>query len=280
FYGPLAALPQLTNWFTQFTTQAGRIFEVLDTPESIKPPAQPVPVTPARGEIAFENVTFGYERHHPVIRDISLRIGRGERVGIVGPSGSGKSSLIQLLCRFYDPQEGRITLDGVDIREIAKDELRRSLGLVLQEPFLFRGTIAENIAYAEPEATAQQIIEAAVQADCHDFILKQPHGYDTWLGERGSGLSGGERQRIGIARTLLSAPPVLILDEATSSIDATSEALIRAALDAWSARPGRGGMIAIAHRLATLRSMDRIIVLDGGRLVEEGPPAELLSAGG
>ncbi|HZW11388.1 MAG TPA: ABC transporter ATP-binding protein, partial [Phycisphaerales bacterium] len=275
FYGPLAALPQLTNWLSQFTTQANRVFEVLDTPEGIRPPAEPVHIAPVRGDIAFEAVTFGYDPHDPVIRALDLKVPAGERLGIVGPSGSGKSSLIQLLCRFYDPVEGRVTLDGVDVRDVEKDELRRSIGIVLQEPFLFRGTVADNIAYGDPDAPPSRIIEAAIAADCHDFILKHPHAYDTWLGERGVGLSGGERQRLGIARTLLSDPRVLVLDEATSSIDPDSESYIRDSLEAWTA--GRT-TIAIAHRLSTLRDTHRVIVLEDGRIVEEGPPEELLAA--
>jgi ATP-binding cassette subfamily B protein len=277
FYGPLAALPQFTNWFSQFTTQANRVFEVLDTPEAIRPPENPVHIAPVRGDIAFESVTFGYDPHDPVIRALDLKVRSGERLGIVGPSGSGKSSLIQLLCRFYDPAEGRVTLDGVDIRDVEKDELRRSIGIVLQEPFLFRGTIADNLAYGDPAAPPSRVIGAAIAADCHDFILKHPHAYDTWLGERGVGLSGGERQRLGIARTLLSDPRVLVLDEATSSIDPDSESYIRDSLEAWTS--GRT-TIAIAHRLSTLRDTHRVIVLENGRIVEEGPPEELLAAGG
>lgn len=277
FYGPLAALPQLTNWFSQFSTQAGRIFEILDTPETVRPPSEPVPIAPVRGEIRFEHVTFGYDPHDPVLRSLDLAVPAGQRLGIVGPSGSGKSSLIQLLCRFYDPGEGRVSIDSVDVRDVEKEELRRSIGIVLQEPFLFRGSVASNIAYAEPGADPRRIIETAIAADCHDFILRHPHGYDTWLGERGSGLSGGERQRLGIARTLLSDPRVLVLDEATSSIDAESESSIRESLVRWTT--GRT-TIAIAHRLATLRDADRVIVLEHGRIIEDGAPAELLRAGG
>lgn len=277
FYGPLAALPQLTGWLTQFSTQANRVFEVLDTPAQIAPAVDPVSVAPARGDVAFEGVTFGYDPRAPVIRDLSLRIPAGRTVGIVGHSGSGKSTLINLLCRFYDVDEGAVTLDGVDVRRIPKEELRSQIGVVLQDPFLFRGSIYENIAYGRPECAPEEVLAAAVAADCHDFILRHPHAYDTWLGERGAGLSGGERQRVGIARTLLTDPRVLVLDEATSSIDAESEASIQRALE----RLTRGRTtIAIAHRLSTLQNADRIVAMREGRIAEEGTHRELYERGG
>lgn len=277
FYGPLAALPQFTNWLTQFVTQANRIFEILDTPVGIAEPENPVSVDPIRGEITLENVSFGYNRHTPVLRGLNLHIAPGEMVGIVGSSGSGKTTIINLICRFYDVDEGRVLIDGVDVRNIRKGELRRQIGVVLQEPFLFRGSIAENLAYGKPGATPEELIAAAKAGNCHDFIMRQAHGYDTWVGERGAGLSGGERQRVGIARVLLTDPRILILDEATSSVDAESEAAIQGALRELV--KGRT-TIAIAHRLSTLRCADRILVVDRGRLVEHGPHDELMRRGG
>ncbi|HJQ79255.1 MAG TPA: DUF1854 domain-containing protein [Lacipirellulaceae bacterium] len=234
------------------------------------------PVTKGRG-IRFERVTFGYERHQPVLRDVDFEIQPGETIGIVGRSGSGKTTLVNLLCRFYDVCEGRVLVDGVDVRRLASKQLRRHIGVVLQEPFLFRGTIWQNLVYGLPEATPEQAIASAKAAQAHDFILNSPLGYDTWLGERGAGLSGGERQRLSIARAILFDPPILVLDEATSSVDAESEQAIQAALRALT----RGRTtIAIAHRLSTLREADRILVFDRGRLVEQGSHEELLAQNG
>jgi ATP-binding cassette subfamily B protein len=198
-------------------------------------------------------------------------------IGLVGHSGSGKSTLINLICRFYDVSEGAILVDGVDIRSMAIAQYRRNIGLVLQEPFLFFGTIAENIAYGRPEATRDEIVAAARAAHAHEFILRLPHGYDSLVGERGQALSGGERQRISIARALLIDPRILILDEATSSVDTATEKEIQKALD--NLVRGRT-TIAIAHRLSTLRKADRLVVLDRGRIVEQGNHDQLMAAGG
>lgn len=277
FYGPLNTLTQFTNWLTQFVTQAHRIFEILDTPVHIEDAKNPVHVKPMRGEIAFEDVTFGYNRNAPVLRDINLRIEAGEMVGVVGRSGSGKTTIVNLISRFYDVDEGAVKIDGVDVRSIPLDELRGQIGVVLQEPFLFRGSVWENVTYGAPQATPEQVISAAKAANCHDFILRMAHGYDTWVGERGAGLSGGERQRISIARVLLTDPRILILDEATSNVDAESEAAIQAAL----AELVKGRTtIAIAHRLSTLRSARRILVVDNGMIVESGTHDELVKQNG
>lgn len=279
FYGPLGTLPQFASWLTSFATQAHRIFEILDTPVQIAEAKRPVhvPAGGVKGRVTFEDISFGYNRHSPVLRDLSLDIQPGEMIGVVGKSGSGKTTLINLICRFYDVDEGRVLVDGVDVRDYPKDELRNQVGVVLQEPFLFRGSIWENIAYGKPDATPDEIIAAAKAANCHDFILAQPHGYDTWVGERGAGLSGGERQRVGIARVLLTNPRILILDEATSSVDAESEAAIQAALK--EVVRGRT-TIAIAHRLSTLRNADRIIVVDHGRIIEMGTNRSLMQQDG
>ena len=225
----------------------------------------------------FEDVTFGYERHQPVLRKINFEIRAGETIGIVGRSGSGKTTLVNLLCRFYDTCEGRVLVDGVDVRDVASHQLRKHIGVVLQEPFLFRGTIWQNLVYGMPTSSPEQAIASAKAAQAHDFILNSPLGYDTWLGERGAGLSGGERQRMSIARAILYDPPILILDEATSSVDAESEQAIQQALRALT--KGRT-TIAIAHRLSTLREANRIMVFDRGRLIEQGSHDELLEKNG
>jgi ATP-binding cassette subfamily B protein len=277
FYGPLGTLTQFTNWLTQFATQAHRLFEILDTPVHIAEPTAPEHVAPVAGAIGFENVTFGYQRHSPVLRDLTLDIAPGEMVGVVGRSGSGKTTVVNLICRFYDVDEGAVLIDGVDVRKIAKDELRASVGVVLQEPFLFRGSIVENVTYGRPTAAPEEVIVAAKAANAHEFVLRMAHGYDTWVGERGAGLSGGERQRVSIARVLLTDPRILILDEATSSVDAESEAAIQAALTQLV--KGRT-TIAIAHRLSTLRHANRIIVIDRGRMAEAGTHNELVALDG
>ncbi len=277
FYAPLSTLSQLTTWLTSFMTGCHRVFELLDTPIETNDPARPGSMPKARGEIRFENVSFGYERHRPVLSEVDFTIRPGEKIGIVGRSGSGKTTLVNLISRFYDVDSGRVLLDGVDIRDLATSDLRRHVGVVLQEPFLFRGTICDNLVYGRPDATAEEAIGAARAAQAHDFILRSPLGYDTWLGERGAGLSGGERQRVSIARALLYDPKVLILDEATSSVDTESETAIQSALRVLT----RGRTtLAIAHRLSTLRDSDRILVFDQGRLIEHGTHGELLRLDG
>ena len=277
FYGPLGSLTTFTNWLTQFVTQAHRIFEILDTAPDINDTHQPAAMGQIQGALRFEKVNFGYNRHHPVLHDLDLEIKPGEMIGMVGRSGSGKSTIVNLLCRFYDVDEGRVLIDGVDVRQISRQDLSRQIGVVLQEPFLFRGSIWQNVTYGLPDATPEQVLAAAKAANAHDFIMGQAHGYDTWVGERGAGLSGGERQRISIARVLLTDPRILILDEATSSIDAESEAAIQAAL----AELVKGRTtIAIAHRLSTLRHADRIVVIDHGHIEQEGPHRELMEQDG
>jgi len=277
FYAPLGSLAMFSNWVTQFATASQRIFEILDMPSETLDAPDAIDCPDIRGDIEFKDIWFGYDPYNPILKGISLKIQAGEKIGIVGRSGSGKTTLINLLCRFYDVQRGRILIDGEDIRHFKQTQLLQHLSLVLQEPFLFRGSVRENIAYGRPEATFEEILNASKAANCHDFIMKLSEGYDTPLGERGAGLSGGEKQRISIARALLCNPRILILDEATSSVDTESEQEIQRALEVI----GRGRtLISIAHRLSTLKTADRIYVIDRGQLVESGNHAELMGKQG
>jgi len=274
FYTPLSQLTHLTNWITQVTTQLHRIFEVLDTPITVPEPSEPTRVPQIAGEIEFQSVTFGYSRQTPVIKNINFKIKAGQAIGVVGRSGSGKTTIINLISRFYDVDDGKVLIDGVDVRAIGKTDLRRQVGVVLQEPFLFRGTIWENLIYGNRNAPVEQVIAAAKAGNAHDFIVRQAHAYDTWVGERGAGLSGGERQRLSIARAILCDPRILILDEATSSVDSESEVAIQQAL----AELVKGRTtIAIAHRLSTLRNCDTIMVIEEGRIAEQGSHEELMA---
>jgi len=276
-FGPLSIITNIMDWASRTVTAAERVFEVLDTEPEVRDAPNAQPLTEVKGEIILENVSFGYEKHHLVLHEVSLHIRPGEMIGLVGPSGSGKTTLINLICRFYDPTRGRILLDGKDLREVRMQDLRRHIGVVLQDNFLFPGTIRENIAYARPDATLEEIIEAAKAANAHDFIMRFPDGYDSWVGERGHRLSGGERQRIAIARAILRNPQILILDEATASVDTETERLIQEALERLVQNRTT---IAIAHRLSTLRNADRIIVLERGRVVEVGTHDELMEREG
>ena len=253
-----------------------RIFDILDHISSVPEPVNPVHLPVVEGRIELRNVGFRYGTRS-VTRDISIAIEPGEMIGLVGHSGSGKSTIVNLICRFYDVTEGAILLDGVDIRSLPIVEYRKNIGLVLQEPFLFFGTIAENIAYGKPDAKQEEIVAAARAAHAHEFILRLAHGYDSLVGERGQALSGGERQRISIARALLIDPRILILDEATSSVDTATEKEIQKALE--NLVRGRT-TIAIAHRLSTLRDANRLIVLDRGSVIETGNHDELMAREG
>ncbi len=276
FYTRLDSMSRIVSVTQKAASGAKRIFDILDHVSSVPEPSNPIHLDQVSGKIEIRNAGFRYG-NRAVIKDISLTIEPGEMVGLVGHSGSGKSTLVNLMCRFYDVSAGSISLDGVNIRSLPISEYRRNIGLVLQEPFLFFGSIAENIAYGMPNATRAEIVAAARAAHAHEFILRLPHGYDSLVGERGHGLSGGERQRISIARALLINPPILILDEATASVDTETEKEIQKALD--NLVHGRT-TIAIAHRLSTLHKANRLVVLDQGQIVEVGNHDDLMAREG
>jgi ATP-binding cassette subfamily B protein len=276
FYGRMDSMSRIVSHTQKAAAGAKRLFDILDHKSSVPESLNPVKVSHVTGSIQLKQVGFRYG-NRAVIKNINLDIAPGEMIGLVGHSGSGKSTLVNLICRFYDVSEGAVLIDGFDVRSIAIKELRKFFGLVLQEPFLFFGTIAENIAYGKPDATKEEIIEASRAANAHEFILRLPLGYDSLVGERGQSLSGGERQRISIARALLINPKILILDEATSSVDTTTEKEIQKALD--NLVQGRT-TIAIAHRLSTLRKANRLIVMDKGEIVEVGSHDELMKSRG
>ena len=275
--GPVSQLTRQVSSITRATTASERVFEVLDSEPEIQEIADPVALPKMNGDVEFRDVTFGYERERPVLRDVNLHIEAGEMIGLVGHSGAGKSTLINLLLRFYDVTGGSLLIDGVDIRDIKRDDLRRQVGVVLQESYLFHGSIYDNIAYGNPDATTSEVIAAARAAHAHQFIVNFPDGYDTLVGERGTRLSGGERQRIAIARAILHNPKILILDEATASVDTQTEAAIQGALQ--NLTKGRT-TFAIAHRLSTLKNASRLVVIEGGKVVEVGTHDELMKKRG
>ena len=276
FYTRLESMSRMVQATQRAGASASRVFEILDRVPSVPDPARPKPADRILGGVELRDVGFRYG-NRTVLENISLKIEPGEMIGLVGPSGAGKSTLVNLICRFYDVSLGSIRVDGIDIREFRVSDYRHHIGIVLQEPFLFFGSVAENIAYGNPNATRADIIAAARAARAHEFILRLPDGYDSLVGERGQSLSGGERQRISIARALLIDPEILILDEATSSVDTETEREIQEALD--NLIRGRT-TIAIAHRLSTLRKADRLVVLERGKIAEVGHHDELVQTPG
>jgi len=275
-YGPLRWIVSFPRWLADAMTSMVKVFEILDEELDITAVENPKNV-PLAGEVRFDNVSFGYKSYEPVLKEISIQVNPGEMVGIVGRSGVGKSTLMNLLMRLYDPNAGSVRIGGADLRDMSPDHLHENIGVVFQETFLFAGTIYENIAYAKPDATPEEIIAACKVANAHDFIMQTADGYNTIIGENGHSISGGERQRLAIARAIIKNPSILILDEATSSLDVETESAIQESLS----RIVKGRTtLAIAHRLSTLRQADKLIVLDKGRIAESGTHVELLKQRG
>jgi len=277
FYTPISALARVIEDLQQAIAGADRVFEVMDTEPDIKDSPNAVHLSSCKGVIAFENVSFSYVDNAPVLQDISFRAEPGKMVALVGPSGVGKTTIISLIARFYDPDSGSILLDGRDLRDISLSSLRNQISIVLQDIFLFNGTVAENIAYGCKEATMEEIIHAAKIARAHEFIMEMPDGYDTVIGERGVRLSGGQKQRLSIARTVLRNTPILIFDEATAAVDVETEDEIRQAIQDLSENRT---IIVVAHRLSTVKRADNILVIHDGKIVESGNHYELLSYNG
>jgi ABC-type multidrug transport system fused ATPase/permease subunit len=277
FYEPLRRLTEIDNTFQQAIAAGERIFEVLDEESEIQNAPDAIDLTETRGEVQFEDVHFRYGKGDEVLHDIDFHIAPGEVVALVGPSGAGKTSIANLLCRFYDPGHGRILLDGHDLRDLDLKSLRQHIAVVLQDTFLFNTTVRENICYGKPDASEEEMVTAAKAANAHEFIAEMPKGYDTEIGERGVRLSGGQKQRLALARAIITNPRILILDEATSSVDAEAEFLIQQALE--KVMQGRTALV-IAHRLSTIRSADKIIALEDGHIREVGDHHELIARGG
>lgn len=275
-YGPLLTITFIPRNVSAFLTSLGKVLEILEEEPEVSDIGLPIDIS-IEGDVSIRNVTFGYDSYNPVLEGINLEVAKGEMIGVVGHSGSGKTTLINLLMRLYDVSEGEILIDGVNIKDISQNALRSQIGVVLQETHLFSGSIRDNIKYAKPHATDEEVVAAAKMANAHDFIVNLPEGYNTMVGEKGYSLSGGERQRIAIARALIHNPKILILDEATAALDTETEKLIQDAINKLSKDRTT---FAIAHRLSTLRNADRLIVLDKGHLAECGTHQELLDQKG
>ncbi|MBN1318383.1 MAG: ABC transporter ATP-binding protein, partial [Anaerolineales bacterium] len=277
FYEPIRRLTEIDDTIQEAIAAGERIFELLDTRPEIQPDSDDIMLSTLQGRIAFENVSFRYSTGDQVLHQVDFTIAPGEVVALVGPSGAGKTSIANLICRFYDPKEGRVLVDGHNLRDVNLKSLRSQVAVVLQDTFLFNTTIRDNLLYGKPDASDEELIAAARAAYAHDFISELPDGYDTRIGERGVRLSGGQKQRLALARAILADPRILILDEATSSVDAEAEYLIQQALDA--VLKGRTALI-IAHRLSTIRNADKIIALEAGRIREVGNHQALMEQEG
>jgi len=277
FYDPINRLTEVDNIFQRAIAAGSRVFELLDTQPEIKDAPDAIEPRQMTGDVAFEHVSFGYTTGEEVLHDISFRMAPGEMVALVGPSGAGKTSIANLLCRFYDPARGTVKVDGHDLRTVNLGWLRNHMATVLQDTFLFNSTIRDNLLYGKPDASDAELIAAAKVAYAHDFIMELPKGYHTEIGERGAKLSGGQKQRLALARAILTDPRILILDEATSSVDAEAEFLIQQALE--EVLKGRTALV-IAHRLSTIRRADKIIALEDGCIREVGAHEDLIAAGG
>jgi subfamily B ATP-binding cassette protein MsbA len=277
FFKPVKDLATTTNAVAQVTVAVERVRGILDTNEIIPEKENAIEPEILRGEIVMKAVGFGYDPENPILRDVSFRIQPGEFVGIVGPTGAGKSTVVSLIPRFYDTLTGSVQIDGVDVRDYRLKGLRDQIGYVLQDTVLFRGTIYDNIAFGNPNATKEEVMAAARMANADEFISKMPKGYETQVGERGATLSGGQRQRIGIARVMVRNSPILLLDEPTAALDSESERLV---IDALEKLMKGKTVIAIAHRLTTIRDANQILVISGGVVAEDGTHAELLQKNG
>ncbi|MEZ4714419.1 MAG: ABC transporter ATP-binding protein [Caldilineaceae bacterium] len=275
--GPTLRLGFLVNMAATASASAARVFEIIDTPNVIQEKPDAITLDQMQGDVRFDNVSFAYANGRSVLRDMSFHVAPDQVVALIGPTGSGKSSVINLIPRFYDPSSGVVRVDGVDVKDLRLNNLRGNIGIVLQNPFLFNATIAENIAYGRPDASQEEIEAAARAAQAHEFIMNFPNGYETQVGERGVTLSGGQKQRVAIGRALLLDPRILILDDSTSAVDTETEHLIQMALQ--QLMQGRTTFV-IAQRLLTLKNADMILVLDNGRIVERGAHAELVQNGG
>ncbi|MBR2877343.1 MAG: ATP-binding cassette domain-containing protein, partial [Clostridia bacterium] len=275
--GPVEFLSWVTNWWARCVDSAQRVFEIMDTEPDIKEPENPVELKNFKGDIELNELQFEYEPAQPIIKNLSLKINSGEMLGIVGKTGAGKTTISNLIARLYDPKEGSVKIDGVDVKNLPMKQLKENIGIVSQDIFLFMGTIADNIRYARPEATNDEVIAAAKAASAHSFITKLPDGYETFVGSGGQDLSGGERQRISIARTIIQNPKILILDEATAAMDTETERNIQNSLS--ELKEGRT-TISIAHRLSTLRDADKLAVIEDGECIEYGTYSELMEKKG
>ena len=273
-YAPVNFMVKIFDWWTTCMNSAQRIFEVVDRETDVPEDTNAVHIERMRGEVELRSVSFSYEPNKQVLKNVSFKVAEGEMIGLVGHSGAGKSTITNIITRLYDVHDGEVLIDGINVKKISNKSLHSNIGMVLQETFLFSGSIAENIAYGKPDASIGEIIDAAKAAHAHEFIINLPDGYDTRLGKGGADLSGGEKQRISIARAILMNPAILIFDEATSSLDTETEQKIQQAMNYLV--KGRT-TIAIAHRFSTLKNADRLVVVEDGRIVETGTHEELFN---